>query len=355
VNHLPDAVPAGRHTPVEHGTPEARQAAPSREDRYAGALLGVHVGDALGATCEFQSWAVIRVQFPDGVWDIVGGGPFDWPAGHATDDTDLTRAVLLAYLDALTRPGVDVVTAAADHMLAWLDGYWPGRQPGSAPRDIGGATRTGLQRYRATGDPRQAGAGSGAAGNGSLMRAIPTALAVPDRAARIRQSMDISAITHDDVRCTVACAAYNEIAAALLDGTPAVDAVEAGVVCAGELGQQQVADAIGFGRALNPAVLAATGNTYLDGDGSGYVLDSLALSVAAVLDPRPFPDVLVDIVRVGNDTDTNAAIAGGLLGARDGLPAIPTRWVQALQFRQEFLAAAHRFAATAPPGSVPGC
>lgn len=352
----PDAATTGQHLPGEHVTPEASQAAPTREDRYAGALLGVHAGDALGATCEFQPWATIREQYPDGLRDIVGGGPFDWSAGHATDDTDLTRAVLLAYLDALTQPGVDVAAAAADHMLAWLDGHWPDRLPGSPPVDIGGATRTGLQRYRATRDPRRAGAGHGAAGNGSLMRAIPTALAVPDRARRITDSLEISAITHDDPRCTVACAAYNEITAALLDGVPAADAVDAGLACAVELGQQQVADTIGFGRALQPAVLAATGNTYLEGDGAGYVLDSLALAVAAVTDPRPFPDVLVDIVRVGNDTDTNAAIAGGLLGARDGLTAIPGSWVEVLQFRDEFLAAAHRLAAAiVPPGTGPGC
>jgi ADP-ribosylglycohydrolase len=67
----------------------------------------------------------------------------------------------------------------------------------------------GLRRYRASGDPRAAGAGQ--AGNGSLMRCLPTALAVRDRAQRIRESQEISAVTHDDARCTVSCAAYNEI------------------------------------------------------------------------------------------------------------------------------------------------
>jgi ADP-ribosylglycohydrolase len=48
----------------------------------------------------------------------------------------------------------------------------------------------------------------------------------------------------------------------------------------------------------------------------------------------------VDIVRVGNDTDTNAAIAGGLLGVRDGVGAIPPQWRSVLQFADEFSAAA---------------
>ena len=118
-------------------------------DKIGGALLGVHAGDALGATLEFSSCSAIREQYPDGLRDIIGGGPFGWPAGHATDDTDLTRAVLLAYLRA--DEGTDVVRSAADHMLRWLDGDWPGRERGSSPRDIGGAAiRAGLARERGT-------------------------------------------------------------------------------------------------------------------------------------------------------------------------------------------------------------
>jgi ADP-ribosylglycohydrolase len=312
----------------------------TRRDRVAGGLLGVHAGDALGATVEFSSWEAVRDRYPEGVTEIVGGGPFGWPAGHATDDTDLTRAVLLAYLS----PGDDVVRAAADHMLAWLDGDWPDREPGTAPRDIGGATLTGLDRYRRTGDPRACGAGTGRAGNGSLMRCLPTALAVGERDRRVRESLEISAITHDDRRCTVACAAYNEIAAALLTGTGPGPAVDAGLRVAAELGGTEVAEAIGYGRQLRPAMLARTGETHLADDAAGFVLDSLSLAVAAVLDDRPFPDVVIEIVRVGMDTDTNGAIAGGLLGVRDGVGAIPHRWLSKLQFAAEFTAAAGRLA-----------
>jgi ADP-ribosylglycohydrolase len=301
--------------------------------KVAGGLLGVHAGDALGATVEFSSWASIRDRYPDGLRDIVGGGPFGWAPGDATDDTDLTRAVLLAYL----APGGDVVRAAADNMVAWLRGDWPGREPGRQPRDIGAATRDGLLRYLETGT---GGAGVGRAGNGSLMRCIPTALAVTDQDRRIAESMAISAVTHDDPRCTVACAAYNEIAAALLTGAAPQDAVAAGHEAAGRLRQPDVAEAIAYGRQLRPATLARTGPTHLADDAAGFVLDSLSLAVAAVLDPRPFADVVVDIVRIGNDTDTNAAIAGGLLGVRDGAAAIPAGWRTVLQFADEFEKAA---------------
>jgi ADP-ribosylglycohydrolase len=288
-----------------------------------------------------MSWAAIRAAYPDGVRDIIGGGPFDWPAGHATDDTDLTRAVLLAYL----HPGDDVVRSAADRMLEWWRGDWPDRQPGP-PRDIGGATHDGLRRYAQTADPRAAGAGRGRAGNGSLMRCIPTALAVPDPARRVVESMAISAVTHDDPRCLLACAAYNGVAAALVAAADPVAALEAGVavLTAAPAGNRsaagEVAEAIARGREMDLARAARTGVTGLPLGGTGFVLDSLHLAVAAVADPRPFPEVIIDIVRLGGDTDTNAAIAGGLVGARDGVAAIPPDWLVRLQFRDEFLTAA---------------
>src|SRR5262249_1246711 len=121
----------------------------------------------------------------------------------------------------------------------------------------------GLHRYRASGDPRRAGAGRGQAGNGSLMRCIPTAIAVPDRGRRIRESQEISAITHDDSRCAIACAAYNEIAAALIEGAAAQVAVEVGAATARELSGAAVATAIMIGRQLRLPEMAATGRLWL--------------------------------------------------------------------------------------------
>ncbi|KAL5116589.1 hypothetical protein ACEQ8H_005467 [Pleosporales sp. CAS-2024a] len=175
---------------------------PAKQSRILGALLGVHAGDSLGATLEFSTWTMTQKNYPNGLRDMVGGGPFGWPAGHATDDTDLTRAVLLAYRDRAearsktsttkTEEGqeqdFDVVQSAAEHSLHWMRGPWPGRRPGSRPDDIGGATATGLRAFARTHNPATSGAGPDSAGNGSLMRCIPTALfAAPDQ--RVQESM----------------------------------------------------------------------------------------------------------------------------------------------------------------------
>jgi len=314
---------------------------PTKVQRLLGGLLGVHAGDALGATLEFSTWHHIRTKYPDGLRTIVGGGPFGWPAGHATDDTDLTRAVLLAYRARADGSAAgDVAKIAGDRMVDWLEGRWPDRSLGQGPVDMGAATGIGLQRYRSTRDPMRAGAGEGQAGNGSLMRCIATGLFQPDRASMIHESIRISAITHDDRRCVVACAAYNGIVRALLGGAIPGDAVREGLAVAAELEEDAaglVQEAIRVGiDGVKVAELAETGPGPLKGKASGYVLESLTLAVSAVLDPRSFVDVLVDVVRVGRDTDTNGAIAGGLLGVRDGIEAIPKDWIDTLQFADEF-------------------
>ncbi|KAF2257616.1 ADP-ribosylglycohydrolase family protein [Lojkania enalia] len=317
-----------------------------RLSKTLGALLGVHAGDSLGATLEFMSWNTIKSEHPHGIRDIVGGGVFSWPAGHATDDTDLTRAVLLAYrdfeelqhkVDTLAESALDIAKAAAEHSLDWLDGEWPGRKKGSRPADIGNATRSGLKNYRALRDPRRSGAGVRSAGNGSLMRCIPTGLFTGTKERRWKESVAISAFTHDDARCTVSCAVYNEIIAELVKGRSAEEAVEIGRGVARDADCPAVQKAIEKGESLAIARLASEGpGSKLPDKTSGYVLQSLALAIAALLDARSFEDVLVDVVRIGGDTDTNGAIAGGLLGARDGIEAIPERWLEKLQFRREF-------------------
>jgi len=330
-----------------------------RTARFAGALLGVHAGDSLGAAVEFDTWTLIRRAYPTGLRDIIGGGPFDWPAGHATDDTDLTRAVLLAYLDQAADPGLDVVRRAADHMLDWVNGTWPGRRAGERPKDIGGATQAGLANYSRHGDPARSGAGVGQAGNGSLMRCIPTALARPrdtDKDRRLAEVMAISAITHDDPRCTIACAAYVEAVVALLDDPQPRMAHAAALATAHHAAQElgvgrDVAIALQAAEELSLTDMADRGQIDAVGAGSGYVLNALTIAFTALLDPRPLEDALVDVVRIGSDTDTNAAIAGGLLGARDGVAGIPARWLDVLQFRDEFLEAATTFGTGASAGT----
>ncbi|HVT78422.1 MAG TPA: ADP-ribosylglycohydrolase family protein [Acidimicrobiales bacterium] len=298
----------------------------SVHSRVLGGLLGVHAGDSLGATNEFASWAALaRGPRQTG---IVGGGAFNWRAGDATDDTDLTAAVLAAY----TAPDGFRLEVAADNMLAW---YRRG------PRDVGGTTAGGLRAYASTGDPRTSGVPKSPA-NGSLMRCIPTGLfrrGLDDATTQQRrtESAEISAITHADPIAVGCCVFYNEVVAGLCAGLAPTAAIERARPFAGVY---SVAEAVGRGEVLRLDDMVNHGPDGLLGGGRGDARDALSLALAALLDPRPFTDTITDIAMLGGDTDTNAAIAGGLVGVRDGSDGIPAAWVEVLQYRDTFIAAA---------------
>jgi ADP-ribosylglycohydrolase len=174
------------------------------------------------------------------------------------------------------------------------------------------------------------------------MRCLATGLFQSDPDKLVQESMRISMITHDDPRCRISCAVYNHIVAALIRDTSPESAIDAGEMLAERLENKKDGDvlkAVRLGRKVSIADMARNGPdlSAMKGACSGFVLDSLVLAIAAVLDTRSLEDVLVDVVRIGNDTDTNGAVAGGLLGARDGIDAVPERWKAKLQFREEFM------------------
>ena len=299
-------------------------------DRATGALLGVHAGDSLGATTEFAS----PNPNPD-TWvrDIVGGGAFNWAPGDPTDDTDLTAAVVRAYTD-LIADGTDqtldaVLDACARHFLAWYR---------SGPKDIGGTTSGSLARLGRTNDPRGSGnAAPDAQANGSLMRCIPTAVYRKDDPDRLAaETLAISAITHASTVATQSCLLYNRVVAALINGTDVRTAI---TDAAAELDGTEV------GRVATSRLDAPVDDP-MPWRRGGWVLTALDIAMWAALQvDRTAEDLLVDIINQGGDADTNGAIAGGLLGARDGAHGLPDRWVATLRLADEFRQAATAFVA----------
>lgn len=160
----PDAGPGGVGRPAAGGgTPDALR------DRYRGALLGLAVGDALGATLEFKAPGSFEP-----LADMVGGGPFRLAPGQWTDDTSM--ALWLA--ESLTeRRGLDPADPMERYPRWWLGGHL---STTGTCFDIGVTTRSALERYRATGEPYARSSDPQAAGNGSLMRLAPVALASAD-------------------------------------------------------------------------------------------------------------------------------------------------------------------------------
>jgi ADP-ribosyl-[dinitrogen reductase] hydrolase len=244
--------------------------------------------------------------------DIIGGGAFNWRPGQGTDDTDLAIALARVYADGYS------LEAAADAFLKWWD---------SNPPDVGGTTHAALTHYSTHGNPYTSGRAvmtKKAAGNGSLMRALATGLVSGlDSVTRARHAAEISAITHADQRCIDACIVYTCMVHYLVSGA-------------------KPADAIRFAKVSVPAdspvidILHEAPNLRLnDLNPTGYVLHSLEIAVWALTQTNTFEDILIDIVNLGDDADTTGAIAGGLMGAHRGTQAIPLRWLNKLEYRDE--------------------
>ncbi|GAA0452471.1 hypothetical protein GCM10008985_05170 [Halococcus dombrowskii] len=200
-------------------------------DRAEGVLLGLACGDALGRPVEFRSPAQIDAKYGE-LSEMIGNGTHSKPAGTVTDDTD--QALCIAQ--SLAERGQFDPEDIAQRFVAWYN---------NGPFDVGLMTADALRRigkdisWNVAGqevwEERPEGSN---AGNGSVMRCAPIALAFAGDWDTLQQmSRDSSRITHADPRCTHGCAALNLTIAALLDGDeqPLDSALEAlSADCTGE-------------------------------------------------------------------------------------------------------------------------
>jgi ADP-ribosylglycohydrolase len=281
-------------------------------DRALGCLLGLAVGDAVGAAVEFKP----RDSFPP-VTDMTGGGPFDLKPGEWTDDT--TQALCLGE-SLLTDSNVDLADFMT-RMRAWMErGEYtvPGRC-----FDIGNATRAAIERYISTG---LAGAGSEAgdtAGNASLVRLAPLAIRTANNVERARYlAVKQSRATHATVECLDACSLFVSYLVDALNGADKTAATRPRVL------------------ALAPNLLFISAGEWKtktrdEIQSSGYVVHTLEAALWSVWQTDNFKDAVLTAANLGDDADSVAALAGQLAGALYGASAIPPDWLAKLAWRDK--------------------
>lgn len=295
-------------------------------DRARGVLVGMAAGDALGAGYEFGPPLAKHVKIA-----MIGGGPFNWAPGQWTDDTSM--AIAIAEVAA---SGQELRSQAAQDAIVarWI--RWSREEP-----DIGVQTRKVLDALQpATGTAGTGGLAAAAsraaralhhqtgrtAGNGSLMRTAPVALAyLNDLAALAKAAMELSALTHYDRAAGEACvlwslAIQHAVLTGDLDARVGLDGLDAD---RRDRWEARLAEA----ERARPE----------DFPKNGWVVHALQGAWSAIATTRnPVGDsedesghlrrALEAAVRGGRDTDTVAAIAGGLVGAAYGASAVPAQW-----------------------------
>ena len=275
-------------------------AKPSREilERAQGCLLGQLAGDALGSLVEFQTPEQIRRAYPDGVRELADGGTWNTIAGQPTDDSEMALSLARVLVD----EGRYDREAARQAYVDWLE---------SGPFDCGYTVASGLQGHH---NPESQ-------ANGAMMRVSPLGVfgakyALERVADWARQD---AAITHIHPVCQDANALYAmAIAHAVRSGCSAKALYEQIVAWAGEMRVDE---------SLYVAVAGAEDAPSADYvNQAGWVLVALRNALWQLRNTENLEEAVTDTVMRGGDTDTNAAIAGALLGAVGGRRAIPDQW-----------------------------
>ena len=283
-----------------------------RLDRALGCMLGLVIGDSLGSQVEFQSEEAIRAAHPDGVRELADSAVWKTLAGQPTDDSELA----LALARSLVGAGGYEPEAAAAAYARWYR---------SGPFDIG-QTKAQAFGVAAAVETDRAGAARASAdrdsqSNGSLMRIAPVGVWARDADEAARVADADSALSHPHPVCRAACAAF---AAAIAVGVAGADR-EGMVAAALAVADAAGADAVPVGVALRRA---AGGEGVADFQRRmGWVLIGLQNAFFHLTVGTGVEAALIDTVGRGGDSDTNAAIAGALLGAADGRGSLPVRWV----------------------------
>ncbi len=279
--------------------------------RVVGCVVGSAVGDALGAPFEFGPPGQWTARGFDGAGEMIGGGGFGWAPGQFTDDTEMAAIVAESLLAC---DGFD-----ADDQLHRFRAW------GRVASDVGNLTRevlaNGLLADAAAMDVLRRRDGRHTAGNGSIMRAAPGAVrfAALGRDATMEAGRRLSAVTHADPLCQWAVAIQHEIVRCLLNG----DHIDAAVASALEPLPSEATDV--YVPLLDPAWTPSMG-----GPGNGSAMGALAQAVWSLRRHGTYEEVVAAVIDLGDDTDSVAAVAGALAGARFGVNAIPVRWLAPL-------------------------
>lgn len=296
-------------------------------ERYRGCLLGLALGDAVGAAVEFS---------PPGSFepltDLVGGGKFRLEPGQWTDDTSMA----LCLAESLLESGYDVRDQMQRYRRWMYEGHLSCKPKAFG---IGHTVSSALMKYNRTGEPYSGFTEVEAAGNGSLMRLAPVPLyyaSAPQEA--IEKSADSSRATHGTVTCLDACRYFAGLLVGVLQGRTKDEVLSAGFdPVPGYFNEHplcpEIAEvAVGSFKARQPPDIRAM----------GYVVRTLEAALWAFYSTTDFRGAILAAANLGEDADTTAAVTGQIAGAYYGEGALPVAWLDKLAQRELITSYAQR-------------
>lgn len=275
-----------------------------QRDKARGALVGLAVGDALGAPYEFKRRDTFKCT------GMVDGGTFDLKAGQWTDDTSMALCLAESLLE---HPEFDAADCM-DRFARWCD---EGHNSSTGQCfDVGANTSRAIDNYLAAkregriappfewGEP-------GSAGNGCIMRIAPVPIMwFRNKDVCNRIALQQCRLTHDAPECEIVCTDVATLVACEILG-----------VCNtpdwSDIPRERV-------------------------NSSGYVAHTMSASLWSLATTKSFEDALLAAVNLGDDSDTVGAVTGQIAGALYGMSAIPREWLDVLHERDRIIEIADR-------------
>jgi ADP-ribosyl-[dinitrogen reductase] hydrolase len=289
-------------------------------ERYAGSLLGLACGDAVGTTVEFRAPGTFAK-----LTDMIGGGPFELAPGQWTDDTSMALCLAESLLYC---KGFDARDQMARYTNWWRWGYFSAT---GECFDIGNTVQQALRRFEETGNPYAGSSDPMTAGNGSLMRLAPVVLYYfPDRLAVDQYCAESSRTTHAASEAIECCRLFGYLLCLALEGRSRQDFFE-----------------VSMEDLKEPRVARLAAGSFLDKRteeiaGTGYCVASLEAALWCFSRGYDFQSTVLAAANLGDDADTTAAIAGQLAGAYYGVQSIPPAWLERLHLRSAIESYAQR-------------
>lgn len=274
------------------------------DDRFQGSLLGLALGDAIGATVEFCP----RGSFAE-LTTIVGGGAHNLKAGQWTDDTSMAICLAESLISCNEFNAYDQMTR---YYNWWKSGY---NSSTGVCFDIGLTVKNALIKFNNTKNPYSVNISSHSAGNGSIMRLAPIALYFyPSLEQTLEFAAASSRTTHAAPEAIESCQLLGYIIHRALNGDSKKDVLDASKQIFNE---SKVVDL-----ALGKYQLKKINEI----KGSGYVINSLEAALWCFYKSTSYREAVLMAANLGDDADTTAAITGQLAGAYYGLDGIPKHW-----------------------------
>ena len=304
-------------------------------DIIKSALFGVAVGDALGVPHEFSRPEDLR---ENPVTDMVGYGTYDLPPGTWSDDSSLTFCLAESLCSGFN----------TDHMgelfVKWYyQDYWTAT---GEVFDIGIGTRNALYKIK-NGIKAELAGGNDEKdnGNGSLMRILPLLFAIKDLPIeeRFERTRQVSAITHGHIMAVMACFYYLEFAKQLIEGKSKFeiyDHLQSSIPSFFEKMGIANSEIAHYDRLLKAKITDLPLSEIRSG---GYVIETIEASIWCLLTTDNYKDAVLKAVNLGHDTDTTAAVTGGLAGLLYGFDGIPKEWVEKLARVEEITGLVKKF------------